>query len=133
MRINLDRAEELITQIRAAEAHLNGLYAEWENLSTPAQGNLPLKSAKKRGGRKPQADSLNGRILAHVGKGRPDHIYTPEELSGPVKEPDHAKIKRALEKMVFKKKMERVETGKYRPMQKTPTLVQSLLPKASGQ
>lgn len=114
MRINLDKAEKLIGKIRVAEATLEKLYAEWDSLNAQPSKAVAPKSPgnRSRGGRKPQADSLTGKVVALL-DGEPSSSFTPEGAAIQLGTGDVAAVRRVLDKQVFKGNIERRGRGEY--------------------
>jgi hypothetical protein len=122
-RIDLDAAENLIKKIRAAEANLAALYEEWNSLSVQSSGAEARANghahqhgdAAKKPVPVPRAGSLTGKILAAMKK-EPGMIFTPLSFKGrfPGEDADEKTIRGILEKLVFRKYIERVSPAHYR-------------------
>ncbi|MGB9032359.1 MAG: hypothetical protein WCC27_19700 [Acidobacteriaceae bacterium] len=115
-RIDLDAAENLIKKIRSAEAQVAALYEQWNSLAVPgglaANGNAQ-RQAQQSPVPVPRAGSLTGKILAAM-KAAPGTVFTPENFARPGLSISLKKIKGVLEKLVFRKYIERVSPGHYR-------------------
>ena len=125
MRIDLDKAERLITRIRAAEASLEKLYQDWNDLngSVSNQATRPTPKVKK-GGRKPNADSMQSRVLAAIEK-NPQQVHTVNGVALAMTEDDVDAVRRALDKLVFLGKIKRAGRGQYQAQEKEATEVAS--------